>query len=56
MKNKKEITKEQYELFHRNFNKEAYEQAIQPVQDAISNSKGYMELRYALRKYDIDDG
>lgn len=49
------LTKEQQELFDDNFDKNAYEQAKQSVQDTISKSKTFEELWSALSKYERDN-
>lgn len=52
---KTKLTKErQQELFDNNFSQEAYEQAKQLVQSAISNAASFPMLWMTLQKYDRD--
>lgn len=48
------LTPEQQNLFNANFNREAYEEAKKPIQEAISGSKSFDELWGKLQKYDRD--
>lgn len=48
------LTPEQQKLFNANFNREAYEKAKKPIQEAISGSKSFDELWGKLQKYDRD--
>ena len=50
------LTKEQQELFSNNFNKSAYEQAKQVIQEAISKAKTFEELWNSLNSYERDNG
>lgn len=50
------LTKEQQELFDNNFNKDAYEQAKQVIQVAISKAKTFMDLWNSLNSYERDNG
>ena len=51
-----DLTKEQQELFDNNFNKNAYEQAKQVIQEAISKAKTFEDLWNSLNLYECDDG
>lgn len=51
---KTKLTKEQQEFFNRNFNKDAYEQAKRPIQEAISKSNTFEELWNSLSGYSRD--
>lgn len=48
------LTLEQQKLFNANFNREAYEEAKKPIQEAISGSKTFDELWSKFQKYDRD--
>lgn len=48
------LTPEQQKLFNANFNREAYEEAKKPIQEAISGSKSFDELWNKLQKHECD--
>lgn len=48
------LTPEQQTLFNANFNQQAYAQAKEPIQKALSESKTFYELWEKLQKYDRD--
>ena len=48
------LTPEQQKLFNANFNRDAYEEAKKPIQEAISGSKSFDELWSKLQKYERD--
>lgn len=49
------LTKEQQSLFDDNFNKAAYEQAKQVIQEAISKAKTFEDLWNSLNSYERDN-
>ncbi len=48
------LTPEQQALFNANFNRRAYDQAKEPIQKAVSESKNFNELLDKISKYDRD--
>lgn len=48
------LTKEEIASFERNFNREAYEKAKVPIQQALSNAKNFRELWDSLSPHNRD--
>lgn len=48
------LTPEQQRLFNANFNREAYEKAKKPIQEALSGTTTFCKLWDKLQKYDRD--
>ncbi len=51
---KTKLTPERQKLFNANFNRQAYEEAKKPVQEAVSEARSFYELWDKLHRYDRD--